>query len=274
MFRTRSIGSNSDVVAECIQAMTTAYGKEGHVVFVTKHFPGLGNASGNTDVDPSVHTYSVTKDAIERELSPYRSATAAVNGSNTWPNFGTMVSHASYKILDGSNAPATLSPVILEHVLRGDSSVDGAASGLDAQGHATAVHGMGLRGVTVSDAFWTWGRTKNMSLLEKRRLMAQSFIAGMDILMIAHAEFAGAWDYFQALYAKQLPADEQAALVTATGMKDFAAVHDAFVARVDESGTRIKAAKSTVGPSTSFMTQGAPNASTAALVAEYRQLTR
>ncbi len=274
MFRTRAIDATPEIVTSCITAMTKAYGEEKHVVFITKHFPGLGNASGNTDVDPSVHTYSVTKDAVERELSPYRSATASVNAAGTWPNFGTMVSHASYKILDGSSTPATLSPVILEGVLRGDSGSDGAAFGLDAQGHATAVHGMGLKGVTVSDAFWTWGRTKNLSLTEKRRLMAQSFIAGMDILMIAKVEFAGAWDYFQALYAKQLPADEQAALVTATGMKDFAAVHDAFASRVDESGTRIKSVKNAVGPSTSFMTQTAPNANTAALVAEYRQLTR
>jgi beta-glucosidase-like glycosyl hydrolase len=274
MFRTRAIDATPEVVTSCITAMTKAYGEEKHVVFITKHFPGLGNASGNTDVDPSVHTYSVTKDAMERELSPYRSATAAVNAAGTWPNFGTMVSHASYKVLDGSNTPATLSPVILEGVLRGDSGSDGAANGLDAQGHKVAVKGMDLKGVTVSDAFWTWGRTKNLSLVEKRRLMAQSFIAGMDILMIAKAEFAGAWDYFQALYAKQLPADEQAALVAATGAKDFEAVHAAFVSRVDESATRIKSAKSTVGRSPTFMTQTAPNANTADLVAEYRNLTR
>ena len=72
MFRTRAISSDPKIITSCVQAMTKAYGEEGHVVFITKHFPGLGNASGNTDVDPSVHTYSNTKDKVESELSPYR----------------------------------------------------------------------------------------------------------------------------------------------------------------------------------------------------------
>ncbi|HTL33521.1 MAG TPA: glycoside hydrolase family 3 N-terminal domain-containing protein, partial [Kofleriaceae bacterium] len=50
MFRTRAIDDQPENVAPCITAMTKAYAQEGHVVYITKHFPGLGNASGNTDV--------------------------------------------------------------------------------------------------------------------------------------------------------------------------------------------------------------------------------
>jgi beta-glucosidase-like glycosyl hydrolase len=273
MFRTRAISSDPNVVTSCIAAMTQAYGSEAHVVYITKHFPGLGNASGNTDVDPSVHTESTTEAAMERELSPYRSATAAVNDGNGWPLFGAMVSHASYPILDASNLPATLSPTILNGVLRA-SETEQSSAGRDASGGSPSFAGMHLRGLTVSDAFWTWGRTRNASPIEKRRLMAQSFIAGMDILMIAKTDFAGAWDYFQALYANQLPTDEQTALTQAVGAASFDDVRTKFAARIDESAARIHAAKSAVGPASGFMKSGDPSAASSDLVDEYHRLTR
>ena len=274
MFRTRSIGADSAVVTSCIQAMTKAYGAEKHVVFITKHFPGLGNASGNTDVDASVRTFSTTKDRMEQELAPYRAATAAVNGDDTWPTFGAMVSHASYEILDSSKSPATLSPVILEGILRGSSASDLAATGVDATRKPVAFKGMALKGLTVSDAFWTWGATRNLTPVEKRRLMARSFVAGMDILMIAKAEFLGAWDYFQQIQGSQLPEAEAQALAAAAGEPNFAAFQAKFKARVTESAARIKASKAAVGPAASFMGRGEARAASTDLVAEYKRLTQ
>jgi beta-glucosidase-like glycosyl hydrolase len=273
MFRTRAIAADPAVVASCITAMTKGYAEEGHVVFITKHFPGLGNASGNTDVDASVHTESVTKPAMELELGPYRAATASVNtGDSGWPLFGAMVSHASYPILDGTGSPATLSPVIVSSLLRGASDTELSLGGVDGDHQPVTFKGMSLRGVTVSDAFWTWGAMQGLAPINKRRLMAQSFLAGMDILMIAKADFAGAWDYFQALYANQLPSTEQAALVRATHLPDWGSVHAKFKDRVDESAKRIRAVKKAVGPSASFAGTGAANATSGDLVAEYQQL--
>ncbi len=253
MFRTRAISSDPSVVESCIRAMTKAYGEEGHVVFVTKHFPGLGNASGNTDVDPKVHTYSDTNEEMDRELLPYRSATAAVNQAGWSPVFGAMISHASYAILDSSGTPATLSPVILNDVLR---------------------ERVGFRGLSVSDAFWTWGATRDLSRTEKQRLMARSVLAGMDVLMIAKADFAGAWDYFQMAYAGTLPAAEQAALVRDAGERDWASLHAKFKARVAESAERIKTAKTAVGRSADFAGRGAPREASRDLADEYLRLTR
>lgn len=240
MFKTRSIGSDSTVVASCIEAMTRAYGEEKHVVFITKHFPGLGNASGNTDVDPSVRSYSDTKAEMENELAPYRSATASVNRAGTSASFGAMISHASYEILDASKSPATLSPTILDTFLRG-SADEVLPLGVDSAKKTVSFKGMELRGLTVSDAFWTWGATKNLSSIEKRRLMAQSFAAGMDVLMIAKADFLGAWDYFQQVYAGQLGDTEGRALATAAHEASYEAFRTKFRARVDESALRIKA---------------------------------
>jgi beta-glucosidase-like glycosyl hydrolase len=274
MFRSRAIGPDASVIASCIRAMTKAYGSEEHVVFITKHFPGLGNASGNTDVDPTVHTYSTTKEKMENELAPYRSATASVNGDGTFPLFGTMVSHASYTILDSSDAPATLSSTILEDLLRGSPTTELPLGGLDKDRREVTFKGMDLKGLTVSDAFWTWGATKNLQPIEKRRLMARSFLAGMDILMIAKAEFNGAWSYFQEVYAGQLPAAEQAALVSAAGERDWPTLLRKFKERVAVSAKRIKMAKSRVGDAATYVRDGEPRKASADLVDEYQRLTR
>ncbi|HEY8074315.1 MAG TPA: glycoside hydrolase family 3 N-terminal domain-containing protein, partial [Labilithrix sp.] len=218
---------------------------------------------GNTDVDPSVHTRSSTHDAMERELLPYRTTVASVNASPAFPLFGTMISHAIYPVIDESNAPATLSPVILEDLLRGDGTHG-----------ATPFDGIHFQGVTVSDAFWTWGATKNLDGMGKRRLMLQSFLAGMDMLMIAHADFLAAWDYFQAAYASQLPAVEQTALLQATHLESWDALHAKLALRVDESAARIHAAKSLVGSSLQFAGTGPADAHSADLVREYRALAR
>jgi beta-glucosidase-like glycosyl hydrolase len=273
MFRTRSIGSNSDIVAECIEAMTKSYGKEGHVVFVTKHFPGLGNASGNTDVDPNVRTYSDTTAEMENELKPYRHATASVDAAGTEALFGSMVSHASYSILDGTKSPATLSSQILSTFFRADAN-QSITGGKDKDGHDAAFHGMGFKGITVSDAFWTWGATKNLSNLQKQRLMVRSFLAGMDMLMIAKAEFNGAWDYFQMLNAGTLSDGEKATIALQAGFPSFAAVQAKFKERLAESAQRIHAAKAKVGPVSGMIGSGPASNASRDLVAEYHRLTQ
>ena len=267
MFRTRAIDAKSEIVAECIKAMTKAYGEEGHVVFITKHFPGLGNASGNTDVDPTVHTFSNTKAKEELELAPYRAATGAVNEADTWPLFGTMVSHASYPILDKSNSPATLSHVILHDFLRSPAAESSPLGG-------DTFDGIELKGITLSDAFWTWGATQHISTVAKQRLMARSFVAGMDMLMIAHADFNGAWDYFQQIFAGTLAPAEQQQLASDAGEPSFSSFQTKFKARLTEAAARIKASKDRVGKSSSFAKAGEARRASADIVDEYQQLIR
>lgn len=273
MFRSRAISSDANIITECVEAMTGAYGEEGHVVFITKHFPGLGNASGNTDVDPKVKTYSTTKEKIENELSPYRTATASVNQQGTSSFFGAMISHASYPILDASNTPATLSEPILNELLR-SAPAKQLSNGVDKSNAKVSVAGMGLQGLTVSDAFWTWGAVKGLSATQRNRLMARSFLAGMDILMISKADFNGGWDYFQNVYAGTLPAAEQAALVSEAGEPSFAALQTKFKARVTESAKRIKTAKDKVGPVASFAGRGEPREASKEYQSEYARLTQ
>lgn len=272
MFRTRAIDSDPNIVGPCIVAMARAYAEEQHVVFITKHFPGLGNASGNTDVDASVRTRSTTKAAMERELAPYRVASAAVTADDSWSTFGAMISHASYPILDGSAAPATLSSTILETFLRGDPSQQLALGGHDKDGHATTFAGMGFRGLAVSDAFWTWGATRGLTPIQRQRLMARAFLAGIDILMIAKSDFNGAWGYFQLVHANRMPEAEQQELVNASGLGSWDAVRARFEQRIQESATRIREVKAAVGRSTTFTGSGPARDASGALAGEYRAL--
>jgi beta-N-acetylhexosaminidase len=272
MFRTRAIDDQPENVGPCIVAMTKAYAQEGHVVFITKHFPGLGNASGNTDVDASVTTRSRTKAAMERELAPYRSASQSVGAANTWPFFGAMISHASYPVIDGGAQPATLSSKIVNDFIRGPSTSQLSLGGKDSAGAATSFAGMGFRGLTVSDAFWTWGATRGLTAIERQRLMARAFLAGIDILMIAKSDFSGAWGYFQEVYADMLPVAEQQALMAATGYTSWDELRAKFNARIVESAARIRSVKATVGKSTTFMKTGPATAASTDLVGEYRQL--
>jgi beta-glucosidase-like glycosyl hydrolase len=270
MFKTRAIDDQPENVAPCVTAMAKAYAQEGHVVFITKHFPGLGNASGNTDVDASVATRSRTKAAMERELAPYRTASQAVTAANGWPFFGAMISHASYPVIDGGAQPATLSKKLVTDFMRG--SGDLSLGGKDSSGAATTFPGMAFHGLTVSDAFWTWGATRGLTPVERQRLMARAFLAGIDVLMIAKSDFSGGWGYFQEVYANMLPAAEQQALMAAAGYTSWDELRAAFKARITESVARIRAAKAAVGRSTTFMRIGPATAASTDLVSEYRQL--
>gem|GEM_PF-6359578 len=254
MFRKRAVSADPAIVSLCISAMAKGYAAERHVVFVTKHFPGLGNASGNTDVDANVHSFSDTAAESERELAPYRTTIGAVNqqpGASAL--FGAMISHASYALLDKSKTPATLSPVILNDVLR---------------------QKMTFRGLTVSDAFWTWGATRGLPAIAKQRLMARALLAGMDVLMIAKADFTGAWDYFQMLNAGTLPQAELTTLAKEAGIADIASLQARFRARLAESAKRIKESKDAVGKLATYRGTGAANSTSAELIAEYQKLTK
>jgi len=159
---------------------------------------------------------------------------------------------------------------MLTDFMRGSGTLS--LGGKDGSGAATSFAGIGFRGLAVSDAFWTWGATRGLSAIQRQRLMARSFLAGMDILMIAKSDFSGAWGYFQEVYANMLPAAEQHELMAATGYASWDELRAKFRARITESVARIRFVKSTLGLSTSFMKTGAARDASTDLVGEYRNL--
>jgi beta-N-acetylhexosaminidase len=114
----RSFGSDPDLVAEMAVAEASAFA-EGGVVSVVKHFPG----HGDTDVDShtGLPVIDLPRDRWEREhLPPFRAAVEADVDA-------IMTAHVLMPGLDGGDDPdpATLSPSIIDGILREELGYDG-----------------------------------------------------------------------------------------------------------------------------------------------------
>lgn len=109
---TRALGSEPMRVAAMGRAIIEGL-REGGVVGVVKHMPGHGRAK----VDTHYHLPTVTaSDAeLEIDLAPFRALAGAPMG---------MTSHIVFEAWDAER-PATLSPVVIEQVIRGRIGFDG-----------------------------------------------------------------------------------------------------------------------------------------------------
>ncbi|WP_017612160.1 glycoside hydrolase family 3 protein [Nocardiopsis salina] len=114
----RSFGSDPDLVSQMVLAESEAYADHG-VVPVPKHFPG----HGDTDVDShsGLPVIDLPRDQWEEEhLPPFQAAVDA--GVDT-----IMTGHVLMPQLEGEDAtdPATLSPNIIDGILREELGFDG-----------------------------------------------------------------------------------------------------------------------------------------------------
>jgi beta-N-acetylhexosaminidase len=103
---TRSFGSNPAVVAARACAFARGLGSAG-VAYTLKHFPGLGSADANTDVQ---------RVEIPVPAAQLRADYAAYHACGSSPDAMIMISSAIYPSLTKS-APAVLSPKIYSHEL-------------------------------------------------------------------------------------------------------------------------------------------------------------
>jgi beta-N-acetylhexosaminidase len=87
--------------------------KAGGVVGVVKHMPGQGRAV--VDSHHELPTVNASKEELEQDFAPFR----ALN----WAPMG-MTSHVVYKAYDDAR-PSTMSPVIIDQVIRGEIGFDG-----------------------------------------------------------------------------------------------------------------------------------------------------
>jgi beta-N-acetylhexosaminidase len=116
----RSYGSSAEVVSLYGRAVMRGYAQAG-VITAAKHFPGHGSADGDTH-DRSVHS-RLSLDALREHLAPFEAATA--EGVPV-----IMVAHLFVDTLD-SQKPASLSPAILQDLLREQVRFRGVASSDD-----------------------------------------------------------------------------------------------------------------------------------------------
>ncbi|MFI5569204.1 glycoside hydrolase family 3 protein [Streptomyces sp. NPDC051740] len=112
----RSFGADARAVGRMVAAQVTGYQQAG-VVACAKHFPGHGDTGEDSHTGLPVITH--TREEWERvDAPPFKAAIAAGVDS-------IMTAHLQVPALDPSNEPATLSPTILQGVLRGELGFDG-----------------------------------------------------------------------------------------------------------------------------------------------------
>jgi beta-N-acetylhexosaminidase len=142
-----------------VGAAVTAFARglaDARVAAVAKHFPGIGRATRNTD--RSAVEIGASRQALERDLAPFRAAVGA----------GTpivMVSNATYPAVDSK--PAGWSPRVLG-LLRNE---------------------LEFRGVTITDALDGAAATRGRTLSSVAVLAAQ---AGVDLLLLTGTEASSA----------------------------------------------------------------------------------
>jgi len=148
---TRSFGDESSAVAERACAFAEGLASQG-VGFTLKHFPGLGRAVGNTDLEPVSITASPTE--LRDDYGAYERCSSSPDGV-------VMVSNASYPALTGNSTPAVMSPEIYHNEL-------------------AAV--VGYKGVTISDDLGAGALAHEPAPAER------AINAGLDLALYAQGE--------------------------------------------------------------------------------------
>lgn len=113
---TRSVGTDKEQVSAFVQAQVRGFQRAG-VIATVKHFPGLGKTSVDTHDALARITGSVDY-LYEQDLIPFR---GAIEGGVAC----VMTTHVMFEELD-QNHPATLSPIVINKLLRTDIGYDGA----------------------------------------------------------------------------------------------------------------------------------------------------
>ncbi len=146
----RTFGSDPELVSKLGEIVIGGLQGKG-IMAVAKHFPGLGAAR----LDP--HKTELTIDADENELREidFKPFEAAIESGVV----GIMVSHACYPALDPQR-PATMSPVIIGEILRGE---------------------MGFEGLVLTDDLEMEAITRQWGVPEAAALALE---AGSDVLLI------------------------------------------------------------------------------------------
>ncbi|HEX8432865.1 MAG TPA: glycoside hydrolase family 3 N-terminal domain-containing protein, partial [Longimicrobium sp.] len=145
----RAFGTRAESVADHVAAWVRGC-TAGGALSCAKHFPGHGRTVGDSHIErPCV---SASREELEVDFIPFRAAVEAGVDS-------MMTAHVCYPALDPSGAPATLSPPILDGLLRGE---------------------MGFGGLVVTDALIMEGLTEGITEAEGAVL---AMAAGCDVLL-------------------------------------------------------------------------------------------
>ncbi|MGL5838069.1 MAG: beta-N-acetylhexosaminidase [Sphingorhabdus sp.] len=155
----RAMGSDPMRVAALGRAVLDGLQKGG-VVGVVKHMPGQGRAV--VDSHHELPTVSASKDELQQDFSPFRTL--------NWAPMG-MTGHIVFEAYDHER-PATMSPIVIEHVIRGEIGFDNLliSDDLDMKALAGDVPGRAVDCVVAGCdlALNCWGRMDEMIEIANR----------------------------------------------------------------------------------------------------------
>ena len=221
LFVNRSVDVDPAVVAPLVARMYDGYASVPGGIFVTKHFPGLGQTTGDTHEGLVVS--KVTDPAIAgRHLRPF---SELIDHSSASPfRLSVLCGHAKYPLYD-SIQQTTVSEPILKGLLRGPK--------------------VQFQGLSLSDAMWM-GPYGTMPTSALFRVYVHATLSGMDMLMIPGFRYGAALSYFRKVYNGTLSLDEQALLSAKVGLR-WPELRATFKARAAESQARFDAAREVIG---------------------------
>ncbi len=249
LFLLRSVSKDPALVSRCLQASMDAFFENGKVIFVTKHFPGLGQTRGDTH-EGTVVSRATNMTEINRHLQPFIDLINNSKAKGQQELLSILASHAEIPIFD-QNHLTTESPILLRQVLRRQ---------------------LGFNALVVSDAMWM-GDYEPMSLGQMLPVYLNSFISGMDILMIKGAHFGGAVSFFRQVYDNEVSPELRAAIEARSG-QSFEQVRAKFISRLSESSRRLDLVVAKVGDPRSSMGHASPRDESTALRDRYDQILR
>ncbi len=145
--QTRAFGADPEEVGRLAAAWIEACQREG-VLACAKHFPGHGRTTRDSHAELPV--VAASRDALEADLAPFRSAVAAQVAA-------VMTAHVAYPALGGAG-PATYAPAILTDLLRDR---------------------LGFQGLVVTDALIMEGALTGLTAGESA---VRAIAAGCDLL--------------------------------------------------------------------------------------------
>jgi beta-glucosidase-like glycosyl hydrolase len=152
----RSFGTDPAAVAEQVAAWVRGC-RRGGALSCAKHFPGHGRTVGDSHIERP--TVAAVREALEDDLRPFRAGVEA--GVDAM-----MTAHVGYPALDPETRPATLSPPILQGLLRRE---------------------MGFGGLVVTDALVMEGLTEDV---DEAAAGVLALAAGCDVLLYPKDEAA------------------------------------------------------------------------------------
>lgn len=147
----RSFGSDATLVSQMVAAQVRGFRSQ-RIMCCAKHFPGIGGAEGDSH-DGAIFTHETAEEMAEEELLPFVSAIQS--GAPM-----VMVGHISCPEITGNELPASVSPEIMQGLLRDR---------------------LGFDGVIITDSL---GMGAIIKTYGKDRVAVEAFKAGADALLM------------------------------------------------------------------------------------------